>query len=384
MKPPGAWQILTRDSPGEIPALHALRALAICLVLCFHFWLTVSEITPEVSQFFRNFFWHMGSGVSLFFVLSALLISGGLKREYETVQRLSFKNFYIRRSLRIFPAYYFFLGLTLAFLMANRARIAHATGAADPAANWYWDFLYLSNFLHGIHAHTWSLSIEEQFYLLFPLLAIFLYKLDRSKQLVVLGLVYVIPMFFRLSMIETSMDFYNQDGGLYLHTRLDDLIIGLFLTSLGRDALAKKFRPILLIASICLSVAGLALPDPQTPILAALRPNVVNIGFSGLVYAAWTSPLSWHSKTITAIARLSYSMYLWHMLAGVFAASAYFSRLKPGEHVSWSVISKAWLASLVITTILALLSFRFIEIPFLRLKDRLRQRDSVIADPSVA
>jgi peptidoglycan/LPS O-acetylase OafA/YrhL len=160
---------------GVIPALDGLRGIAIILVLLHHFtyYRPTSGIDAQVAGVLF-FFW---TGVDLFFVLSGFLITGILLDSRNSEQY--FTSFYARRTLRIFPLYY--LTLLVAFVVLPNYPAVHAVllGREQPVTlppQWpYW--LYLTNFsiagggwVHGWVDVAWSLAIEEQFYLVWPLL----------------------------------------------------------------------------------------------------------------------------------------------------------------------------------------------------------------------
>jgi peptidoglycan/LPS O-acetylase OafA/YrhL len=157
----------------HIPALDGMRGLAILLVILLH-WDPFSHAWGINIPYYLRFFRIGWIGVDLFFVLSGFLITGILLRSKGAVGY--FKNFYIRRTLRIFPLYYTFLALSLIVLPNWSWFTSHYRYTMLPWGEFsYW--LFLSNFAHGIglakHGFlvvTWSLSIEEQFYLVWPLL----------------------------------------------------------------------------------------------------------------------------------------------------------------------------------------------------------------------
>ncbi|MCE9599653.1 MAG: acyltransferase [Spirochaetia bacterium] len=363
---------LTRSSANEIPALHGLRALAIAMILIFHFWLAFRDLMPPLSAFVGNFLWHFSISVTLFFVMSAQLISASLLREYERNGRISIPRFMLSRALRIFPAYYFFVLLALGLLMLQRSRIMQA-GGADPISGWYFDFFYVSNYFRGIQAHTWTLSIEEQFYLVFPFLTLFLFRLKRSTLTVVLTLLYLIPLVCRAWMLyNTPREYFNEHVDLFLHTRFDDLVAGLFITLVIKQPEARKTRAIIAVVSFALILAPMILVDQEQPLwYLVIRPNMINIGFAGFVLLALGLKSFEVGRIVTALARLSYSIYLWHMVAGIFAAGIILRGIKPGEHLSWLTTFKAFALSLFITVLFGLFSYYAIERPFLKLKERL-------------
>ena len=167
--------MLRSPNPGFIPALDGLRGIAIILVLLHHFtyYRPTSGIDAQIGHVLF-FFW---TGVDLFFVLSGFLITGILL-DTRGSERY-FSTFYARRTLRIFPLYY--LVLLVAFVVLPQFPVLHAVllgqdGPVTLPPQWpYW--LYLTNFsiaeggwVHGWVDVAWSLAIEEQFYLVWPLL----------------------------------------------------------------------------------------------------------------------------------------------------------------------------------------------------------------------
>jgi peptidoglycan/LPS O-acetylase OafA/YrhL len=163
-----------RDSGRHIPALDGLRGLAILLVILYHHTLMRQEtLFDRVYVNLARLGW---SGVDLFFVLSGFLITGILYDSKGSPHY--FRNFYVRRTLRIFPLYYAVVFFSL--IVLPRAWPAWGLTQLDRSAMedrsqaWYW--LYLQNFLfardenlgHPALAVSWSLAIEEQFYLVWP------------------------------------------------------------------------------------------------------------------------------------------------------------------------------------------------------------------------
>jgi len=147
-RPPALRDLLASD---HLPALDGLRAVAVAAVMVFHFGAA-------------SFYWAK-LGVTLFFVLSGFLITLLLMREREATGSVSLRSFYIRRALRIFPAYYVFLLLSFAWMLIE--------GQDVPAALVFSDGFYVLNYVQSFGAfrdtpvsHGWTLGVEEQFYLL--------------------------------------------------------------------------------------------------------------------------------------------------------------------------------------------------------------------------
>ena len=161
-----------------MPALDGLRAIAIVLVVLFHY--------PWANQFFEGNPVHGGFlGVDVFFVLSGFLITSLLLKERADTGAVSLRSFYARRALRLLPAF----GVLFAFAVV--ARFAFVQDAQRPS--WFgifgmaayfanWVQLWAHEPLGPLFGHTWSLAIEEQFYLVFPLVFVGLSRLRMSRR----------------------------------------------------------------------------------------------------------------------------------------------------------------------------------------------------------
>lgn len=237
---------------GYLPALDGLRGIAILLVLVYH----CSELVhlKTTSNPFDWFSWRIFQlgwvGVDLFFVLSGFLITGILI-EAKTKPRY-FQTFYARRSLRIFPLYY----VVIFFTFALFPLIADALAAKSPSASealeelpsldgklaWY--LFYASNFLaaiegnmgHRLLAVTWSLAIEEQFYLVWPLIV---YKCRLKTVLVISWAMVLVAFICRFLMVLAIREGYwdgNRTGPYVLpFCRMDALAVGAIIAVLWRQ-----------------------------------------------------------------------------------------------------------------------------------------------------
>ena len=159
---------MAQDS--RIPSLDILRTLAIALVFTTHF-----GIFAEGDWFAKvgPFGW---AGVDLFFVLSGYLIAGQLLRALRSRGKISLRDFYVRRGLRIWPNFFFVLGIYFLFpLTKERSQLPPL-----------WRFLtFTQNFgldyhAQGAFSHAWSLCVEEQFYLVLPFLLLFFFRRGRA------------------------------------------------------------------------------------------------------------------------------------------------------------------------------------------------------------
>ena len=146
----------------RLKQLDILRAVAILLVLGRHF------------DIFEP--WHLGgwSGVDLFFVLSGFLISGLLFTEFKSAGQIRVGRFLIRRGFKIYPPFYALTALTVAIKLLHDGNLRVSELLSD--------LFYLQSYIPGLWDHTWSLAVEEHFYLALPLVLIVLCGISRHRQ----------------------------------------------------------------------------------------------------------------------------------------------------------------------------------------------------------
>jgi peptidoglycan/LPS O-acetylase OafA/YrhL len=196
----------------RIPSLDGLRAISIFLVIASHFSYTIGF--PDV--------YNVGNlGVRVFFVISGFLITGLLIKELDQTDQINLAKFYFRRTLRIFPPYYFYLTVILLCSIFGLMTI--------PLAKFIPAYTYTSNYLElGIWnlGHTWSLAIEEQFYLIFPGLLLLFGR--RKAVWILLAVLFISPI---IRIIDFQL-FHEQDPiWIYkgFHSNVDTLAIGCLL-----------------------------------------------------------------------------------------------------------------------------------------------------------
>lgn len=217
-----------RHAPQTFREFDGLRGIAILLVMTHHFWPRAAAIQAELP--------HLGwIGVDLFFVLSGFLIAGILLDSKGSPG--FFRNFYARRVIRIFPLYYTLVVASYVFIpLLERTDPGRFIAQSGPP---WWYLLYLGNVREAITGHEpayvlaplWSLSIEEQFYALFPLLVA---TLEREQlRRVLLAMVAIAPL-FRLA---TTLAWPENERIQYLATpsRMDVLAMGGLLAIAYRE-----------------------------------------------------------------------------------------------------------------------------------------------------
>ena len=219
--PPSLAGALTR---GHLPSLDGLRAAAALAVVFYHFGL----------EWFPG-----GLGVLAFFVLSGFLITWLLLKEEERFGTVSFKLFYLRRSLRIFPAFYAYWLLLAGSLLMFHRRIFIGQVIAS--------FFYMNNYYQALRgdpdtgfSHTWSLGIEEQFYLLWPVTFLLLGRNRRRMLFLMAGILMVAA--YRAALVFV---WHRDPGYIYeaFDTRADHLMTGCLLAvALREGSVAKLWR----------------------------------------------------------------------------------------------------------------------------------------------
>jgi peptidoglycan/LPS O-acetylase OafA/YrhL len=336
------------------PALDGLRAVAILAVLGFHF------PGPFVDGGFL--------GVDLFFVLSGFLITTLLYVEWEETGAIRLGAFYGRRALRLFPALaaYLIVGLLAVHLVGDadleQRSQTGALSAAFYVANWV-------RVTHGIDSlgvfnHTWSLSIEEQFYLVWPVMLWMLLRSGRTSRQIagILTLALALSVAWRLVLWDGGANFGRLYNGSDTHA--DPLILGCLLAVWRRKHSVRPTTLMVAVAALALG-AAVVLARADAPYMflgvltlfalacAVLIAAVDQLGSAGrLVWLLSLPPL-------VLIGRLSYSLYLWHYLVY--------------QLILRTVLTPKWqlLADIVLSFLLAFLSYTYIERPFLRLKRHL-------------
>lgn len=294
----GAASTLPRN-----PAIDGLRAVSILLVIFSHV-LQTYHWTQSVP-----FVWRLvpgATGVSVFFVVSGYLITALLLKELAGRGRISLRGFYFRRFFRIVPAFMVYLG---AVALMNSIGIIHTPWPDFGSA-----LLYVSNYVPVQWAllHTWSLSVEEQFYLLFPILLIYT---ERPTLLRVLTGALCLSIVARL--LNQVFGIWPPDANYSFEGRADQLAFGCLCaifqhcaSNERQDQLRRHALPI----SALLFCISIALPIGTLRIL--LFNTLSGAGIALIVYSCVTQPGHWLSRLLgTAPLRtlglISYSLYLW-------------------------------------------------------------------------
>ena len=337
-----------KSSTVKILEIQGLRALAATLVLIFH------------AKFVSGGF----IGVDIFYVISGFLITGLLLKELEAKGKISLKAFYLRRSKRLLPASFLILFVTALFAWLVLPPISRGSIGRDLIATTF----YISNYLfawwqndyQNLNAtpspfiHYWSLAVEEQFYVFWPLFIIGLAKLKSARKFLIGFLAVTIVTFALgvwLTIVAPIWAFYS------LPTRAWELSIGALIALL--PALRRQNSLLAILGITALIGSALSFNDSTPfPGVYALLPV---LGTAALLSSigAWPQPLKWLATNRVSVwlGKISYPLYLWHWPVLVLPIALFARELKLWERI----------VALLITVVLAEFTTRFVEEP-LRLK----------------
>ena len=382
--------------PHRYPALDGLRGLAIIMVFAGHvamFCSTAAERGNPVVNFLAS---NNGTGVDLFFVLSGFLITGILLDSKGS--RFYFRRFFYRRTLRIFPLYYSVLaivglgcvafpGLYALNTISDKAHLAnwtYTTNLLMAARGWGAEPLFLG--------HFWSLAVEEQFYLVWPLVILLLSRKTLLRACIV-GIIAALLM--RVLLIRYSS---YEAAYVLLPARMDALMIGGLIALLIRekDGPPGWMRSRVFVSGCVVLFTLDALFNESlfsglpSIIRAASHFSITSVTFGALVLAAVTTRRDrlWLRLLKAPVKRFfgkySYAIYIVHL--AVIVALPKFMELTlgrlPGFPAAPGVIVNGMIA-LLISVGLALMTWRLIEKPALLLKERFPFYSTVLQSRAV-
>ena len=362
---------MSNNKSKYLPSIDSLRALAVLAVIIYH---------VDVNYLPGGFL-----GVDLFFVLSGYLISSLIIKEYRKTGSLNLYNFYIRRARRLLPAVYFMItvGLVVMVLFSEvllRKSHLDAIFGYIYSSNWWYIFHKLDYFdsfgAQSPFKHLWSLAIEEQFYMIFPLLFLLVnrkkkskdgtYKLNKNFLYVVLGLILVslIAHILLFDINNISRIYFGTD------TRAFSLLVGVVGAILyPMERLYAKVTPqqnmlysVVSLVSIATLITVMIYTSEYNTLLyrggfllVAILGLIVIIS-SGKQHTLMSRLLSF--KPVVFIGKISYSLYLWHFPVLVLTTPV-------SEIGNPNIIFV--ILRVVLTFVLATASYMFVETPIRKL-----------------
>jgi len=345
---------------GNIPALDVLRALAIMMVFCGHFAVDF-QATGAVDRF-PLFYWSW-AGVDLFFVLSGALIGAQLWKELQRTESLNIGRFLLRRGLRIWPLYFSFVAFGAAEVWLN-----------VPGHGRVWpDVFCVSNYFQNNQVSGgWSLSTEEQFYILAPVALWGLSRILKLRTLWVAGasamLVCILSRAFTISHSILNEQDLRQQLYFPIHTHADGLGMGVLIAwwwvFLPHRVAWFRWRGI---------VAGSMIIGGA--LLYALDRLLFNYTSLALIFGAVTllgaalrrTPRLLRWRGFYPISRLSYGIYLNHFVLLKWLAKPLLPWRVAGGNTAFFLLL---IPSFLVCMLFATFTFQLIEWPFLRLRSR--------------
>ncbi len=377
------------------PELDVLRFFAFFAVFLCH-------VAPAGPAFYENngALGRLGAsgafGVDLFFTLSGYLLTSLLLREREQTGDINLRAFYARRTLRIWPLYYF--SLALAFLLT---RIPASVIAAPPLlgdlflpihhASYFFISIFLFNFNFGnslgtnptlFMTHLWSISVEEQFYLFWP----WFVRYVPRRRMVVIPIVMIAVACIARAM---STPLKPNEAAVNMtpvwvntFTRLDPIAVGILI------ALAPRLnpRPALRLVLVLAGIAGwqfaanyCRLPDQLSILQISVGYPAVALGSGAFLLATLGAkslrPSSALVRSLVYLGKISYGLYVYNQIANFTARLLLFRGVFDRMLVSvglpsWMAVPVYLILAFGINVALAAVSYRWLEAPFLRLKER--------------
>lgn len=337
------------NSP-RIPGLDGLRAVAILMVIFSHVLQTYhwSNFVP--------FVWRLApgaTGVTIFFVLSGYLITTLLLREHSAHGRIRLAEFYRRRQWRILPAYFVFMGVT--------AVLAHAGIASADWKSLVTALFFLGDYvqLPWIFGHTWSLAVEQQFYLIYPILLIWGLRSKNTDTFFVI-LIACLCTSLSVRWLSQVMGVWPINTDYSFEGRADSLALGCLCAIFQQRSMLQpesNWQQLLKQWSLPLAAALvlIALALPVGAARAILHNTLLGLATALVFHACTTQPgllitRTLETKPLRAIGLISYSLYLWQQLW-----------LTPALHIAlpWALLG-------AVTTGAA--SYWLVEQPALRLR----------------
>jgi hypothetical protein len=354
-------KVLVKNEKVFFPSLNGLRAISIFFVILHHLLIKgqirenyITDLIPD-GQF----------GVNIFFVISGFLITSLLIKEEINEEKISLKYFYIRRILRIFPAYYFYLFI-LFILFINK--IIYISGFS-----WFTAIFYLKDFVRydWYTSHAWSLSVEEQFYLFYPIIFILGNKMRKNINIffILFPIILKTYIYFHPNLPNFC---FNQ---LSIFYRIDAISFGCilayykeFLITLFNKYLKLYFYLSILVISLISSLPFYLNMKLNSNfmffnfVFLTTYGTVSNLCISVILfYSVFGKKSIWHQilnhKVLNFIGLLSYSIYLWQQF--------FISDLK--------YIITSFPFNLIFLFLVSLFSYYVIEKPILKLKDNFKK-----------
>ena len=332
------------------------------------------SLNPLVKYLFRTWQEMGWIGVDLFFVLSGFLVSGLLFRERRETGDLKIGRFLIRRGFKIYPSFYFFLVVS----------ILTSQSIGIPATTYYGiigEVMFLQNYVGKLWNHTWSLAIEEHFYLILAGIVgiLNLNKNENNPFRFLPKIIALAALAFLVLRILVGYRYPVGEWGRILpatHFRIDSLFFGVLLAyfyHFKRDllvTLVQKFKYLLVLLTAFSFLLPLLFPLMESRFTYTAGLTLLYLGFGSLLLLCLLFECPRKDRILSILSplgilgRRSYSIYLWHMMVYYLAL-----KLLPLTQASSSFYYQT-AAYLLGSLLVGLISASIVEFPMLRIRDR--------------
>lgn len=321
----------------RIIELDILRAIALLLVMGRHSGVPYAESKYVLLMLspFKIWFALGWTGVDFFFVLSGFLVSGLIFREYQRHSTFDYLRFLIRRGLKIYPAFYFFIIFSSIVNILILSYYQNTIGIYYPSfKRLVTEILYVQNYYIGLWGHTWSLAVEEHFYLLLAALSAFLIRFN-SRTHIFQSIPYLL---FGIILCVSALRIYLTHctdipiSELYRpsHLRFDSLFFGVLISYWyhfnykNLKAFIKKHYRMIRAVSILMLVPCMIPQFTNHRYLNSIQLTLLFLSYGSVILLA----LFWEGKRkvkilnslkfLATIGRHSYSIYLWHFAVALW------------------------------------------------------------------
>lgn len=373
--------------------LFGIRAISCFLVIVIHTFHFAQNQVTGLHPFVLNYIQNLEFIMDIFFLMSAYLVSASFLKDKDRIGFFpSWKAFIQKRSFRIFPLFLCILGI---YIIAWRFSLEIAAKTGNLESNqlesgynmaWYSDLFYFSNyFSNRLLAHGWSLSLEEQFYLILPFLILFITKINKEQILrSILFVILTTTIFLRFFVFSNEVTFnfevYKKTIFEPTHTRFEPFVLGVFLAivRVNRKKIftfeGNQLHFWLLVSTLLLLVFN-AFTIEEIPFLFyTIRITLFSFFSFFLIYFTLENRKENRFKKFLSnpifvpIGKLSYGIYLIHFPIVILILE----KFKNGTNLNEFGYVKLFVSSFIslfVTFILAWIAYLIIEKPFIRMRE---------------
>ena len=377
--------MVTENKPRE-QSLDFIRGIAIALVFLNHI---ENWVAPEVETLNGALGWAYwkvktfgSSGVDLFFILSGFLISGLLFKELRQSGTINLKRFWLRRGMKIWPSYFFLLILLAIFGTTSWLDMSSSTSFLKSILI---HSLFLQNYTANPNGPTWSLAVEEHFYIFIPILLFLLARVSpiespKFKKTLAQTASFIVLSCLALRVVHYSPQM-DPDSYQLTHLRIDALMLGVLLRFLVETKsklidLIQTNRPLASLIALAL-VSPAAFYSRSNQFLFTAGFTLLPIGYAILVILIYGGgpgllPNNLPVRTVSFLGVHSYNIYLWHWFVPKFSPFGFetvSTFLFSGLQGASSVIARGVLF-IAISVIFGILVTKLVEEPFLKMRNR--------------